>query len=413
MEIFQYKHSPVPVTRVVLPNGLTLFVAEKQSKTVLAQLNIAAGSLDDGDLPGTAHFLEHMILGGSSYDGIHPKLRRLYTKGIDANASTGLISTEYCIDGFQEDFADVILSIFSIVFDASFEKPQIIKEREVILQEIRESDHEDELDLQFRKILYPDIPAVRHSSCGYSESVKKIQRKNLEEYYKRWYRPENASLIIIGSIPFDKVAEFVLKISDSAKREAENKSRILCIPRFVREEIRTDKTHPVLTLYFEEPDDYEMSACLILTDRLLNSPSLGLLYEKLRLNKRIIYGISGNNSDWPLSYSMIQARALPKHFAYIEKEIFKGINRLIKCDYSSELFETVKSDYRMSFVRGLENMTMEKLASHMTSLWIEGKLDKDIDEEKTYLNMTREKISIAVKKYLRRDQYGSISLLPK
>lgn len=317
MEIFQYKHFPFPVTRVVMPNGLTLFVIEKQSKTILAQLAIAAGSLDDGNLPGTAHFLEHMIQGGPSRDGIHPKLRHLFVKGADANASTGLTSTEYYIEGFQEDFADAMLSLFSIVFDASLEKRQITKERKVILQEARESNQSDELHFRFNKILYPDIPAVHHSACGYSESIKKIRRKNLEEYYKRWYRPENAALVIVGSISFDEMAEFVLKISDGAKREAENKSRILHIPRFVREEIKTDKEHPALTLYFEDPDDYEMNACLVLADNLLNIYPLGLLYEKLRLDKRIIYGISGDSSGWPFSHSIIQASALPKHFSYI------------------------------------------------------------------------------------------------
>ena len=127
MDIFQYKHFPFPVTRVILPNGLTVFIVKKESKITLAQINFAAGSLDDGNLPGTAHFLEHMLFEGPSHDGIHPKLRHLFIKGIDANASTCLADTEYWVKGFSENFR-ICFKLFSqLRLRPRFPKRQWIK----------------------------------------------------------------------------------------------------------------------------------------------------------------------------------------------------------------------------------------------------------------------------------------------
>ena len=209
MDIFQYKHFPLPVTRVILPNGLTIFIVKKESNITVAQINFAAGSLDDENLLGAAHFLEHMLFEGPSHDGIHPKLRHLYIKGVRANATTGLDCTDYWIEGFSENFSDILAALFSIAFDASFSLESINKERKVIIQEIRQKKQKKSFIFWLYKNLYPGIPAFHRSSSGNIKSVKDIGLTDLYNFHKKWYRPENASLIISSSIPGIQIIETV------------------------------------------------------------------------------------------------------------------------------------------------------------------------------------------------------------
>ena len=413
MEIFRYKHFPFPVTRVILPSGLTVFIVKKESKITLAQINFAAGSLDDGDLPGTAHFLEHMLFEGPSHDGIHPKLRHLFIKGIDANASTCLADTEYWVKGFSENFPDMLQALFSIAFEASLSQAPMDKERRVILQEIRQGNYKKDFMLWFYKTLYPNTSYLHCTCSGAPKSVKKIKKTDLETFHRQWYRPENAALFIVGSIPDLQAVETITGLlSPFPSKEPKYKTHCVELPKFVRQAHKDDQEQERLIIYFPEPEEREWQLELIIASKLLVSAPFGILYEKLRLKDRCVYGIRSEDSAWPTLHSTIETPAQPKYFPYIEEEIFKGIDRLIRCDYSNDLFEAVRSEDRMSFTTMRENMRHSKAVNILANQWIENRF-KDIDVENFILSIKREDIAEAVERYWRRDRSGRISVIHK
>lgn len=413
MEIFQYKHFPFPVTRVVLPSGLTVFIVKKESKITLAQISFAAGSLDDGDLPGTAHFLEHILYEGPSHDGIHPKLRHLFVKGVETNASTGLAYTDYWVKGFSENFSDILRALFSIVFDATFSEASLNKERSVILQEIRQGNFKKEFMLWFYKTLYPDIPALHCACCGTQKSVRKIKKEDLRKFHDRWYQPENAALIVVGSIPGLQVIETVSRFLDSfPSKKSTQKNHHIKHPKFVSRERKDDGEQEQLIIYFPEPEDREYQLKLAMASKLLIGTPFGILYEKLRLKDRCVYGIRINDSAWPTLHSTIETPAQQKYFPHIEEEIFKGIDRLVRCEYSDDLFKAVRAEDRMTFTTMREGMRSGKIVDILSSQWIENRLS-DIDVENIVLTMNREDVANTTREYWSREKYGSISIIHK
>jgi insulysin len=103
---------------VRLPNGVVVCAAsDPQSKTTAASATVRAGAAHDPrEMPGLAHFLEHMcFLGSAKYPGENDYKKFLSQHGGQSNASTSLFVTNYKFEVLA-DFADTALDMFSQFF---------------------------------------------------------------------------------------------------------------------------------------------------------------------------------------------------------------------------------------------------------------------------------------------------------
>ena len=151
---------------------------------------------------GLAHFLEHMVFKGSEklqegeFDLMIEEL------GGSSNAATGLDDVHYHVLVPPNEVSKAIELLLNLVLKPSIKRNAYSKEREVVLEEIAQSnDQPEESFLQtLLENCWQDHPYGR-PILGTSESLKCTSPKSMKDFHKRLYVPKNMALAIAGEIP--------------------------------------------------------------------------------------------------------------------------------------------------------------------------------------------------------------------
>lgn len=173
------------------------------------RLHIDAGSLAEEESErGMAHFLEHMAFNGTSNFPAGELIEWFQKNGMDfgadTNAYTAFSETVYQLDlpnsdaeslgeGFQvlRDFADGVL----------FEPEEIDAERGVIDSEERERDVPGlRMMKKNNEKLFDGTRIPLRDPIGTKEARDAFDQDALKAFYERWYRPDNATLIVVGDL---------------------------------------------------------------------------------------------------------------------------------------------------------------------------------------------------------------------
>ncbi|GLQ46424.1 peptidase M16 [Dyella lipolytica] len=191
------------VLRATLDNGLrVVIVRETLSPMVTTQITYLAGGYQTPDgFPGTAHALEHMMfrdsqgMTGSQLNEMTGKM------GADNNAFTTNDATQYYFVA-PSNYLDILLHIESTRMEgALLTQKDWDRERGAIEQEVSR-DISDPSFLAFQK-----AERVLYAGTGYAEdplgtrpSFDKTTSEHLQSFYKDWYAPNNALLVIVGDV---------------------------------------------------------------------------------------------------------------------------------------------------------------------------------------------------------------------
>lgn len=192
----------------VYRNGLTLIVDEApQLKSVAIAAWVKTGTRNEPlEFWGMSHFLEHMLFKGTKKRGAMEISKAVDRVGGDFNAFT---SREHTCFHFYLPAKEIKLGaslLKDILFKPEFAAKEIEKERAVILQEIAmtsESPEDESFDLFLEKC-FGKHPLARQI-LGSKETISRLNRKNIFEFFHTNYRPENMVFAVSGAVGFEKV----------------------------------------------------------------------------------------------------------------------------------------------------------------------------------------------------------------
>ena len=206
-----------------LDNGLTYYIRYNNWPENRAEFYIAqrVGSIQENDdQRGLAHFLEHMAFNGSKHFKGNELIRWCESVGIqfggDLNAYTSIDKTVYNISNVPTTREGIIDSCLLILYDWAdgllLEQEEIEKERGVIHEEwrLRTSAQMRMLERDLPK-LYPGSKYGYRMPIGLMEIIDNFERPFLQQYYEKWYRPDNQAIIVVGDVDVDKIEQ---KIKD-------------------------------------------------------------------------------------------------------------------------------------------------------------------------------------------------------
>ena len=172
--------------RKVLSNGLTVLLYPRLSR-MTTQLSVAIkyGSNDDADeKSGNAHFLEHMLVGGSQKRiKLHHEIEKL---GGCSHFETSDEFTFSSMDVLSGKIVEASKVLSGLLFDSKFEEEKLELERKVILNEIAEA-HDDPQDLigeTLLKCLFKHHPVKKPSSGVKKDDKSVYNRQQLRKLTK-------------------------------------------------------------------------------------------------------------------------------------------------------------------------------------------------------------------------------------
>lgn len=202
------------ITEYQLDNGLQVLLLPDVSRpTVTVNLTILVGSRHEGyGEAGMAHLLEHMLFRGTPSHEDIPRL--LKERGAEFNGTTWLDRTNYYETlPASPDNLDFALKLEADrMMNSSILKEDLDSEMTVVRNEFERGENSP-----FRTLMQRMMSAAFEwhnygkSTIGNRADIERVPVENLREFYRRFYQPDNAVLVIAGQFDTDQALEMVTK----------------------------------------------------------------------------------------------------------------------------------------------------------------------------------------------------------
>src|SRR6266704_2788683 len=206
------------VRRTVLPNGLVVLTKEVHTSPIVTSMiwyRVGSRNEELGHT-GKSHFLEHMLFKGTErFKKGQIDLITLKNGGGN-NAFTSHDFTAYYFN-FASDRWDVALEIEADrMVNCAFEQDEFEAEKKVVIEELKTS-----LDSPWG-LLMQDVEAAafkvhpyRNPIVGWLQDVERATAEQQQAYYRRYYHPNNATLVIAGDFHTEDVLKKVERLFGS------------------------------------------------------------------------------------------------------------------------------------------------------------------------------------------------------
>ena len=200
------------MSKTILPSGLRI-VTEEVSTSRSAAVGIWAnvGSRDEGKtVAGASHFLEHLLFKGTKTRTALEISSSIEAVGGEMNAFTGQEYTCFYARVIDSDLPLAVDVVTDLITSSTFTAEDVDSERKVVLSEIavRDDDPSDYIHELYLDTYYGDSPVGR-SILGTIDSINKMPRNSIYNYYKKHYQPENLVVSVAGNIKHKKVVKMV------------------------------------------------------------------------------------------------------------------------------------------------------------------------------------------------------------
>ena len=244
----------------VLSNGMTLMVSvNRRAPTAVHMLWLRVGSIDEVDgTSGVAHVVEHMMFKGTPSLAPGEYSKRIAALGGRDNAFTSRDATAY----YQQIPAARLREVMELEADRfarnTWADEEFKREIEVIKEERRQR-----VDDSPRAQLYEIARAAmftaspyRRPIIGWMNDLDAKTAQDVREFYKRWYAPANAAVVVAGDVDVDQVRQWAEQYYGAipARAVPERKPRLeppQSGPRRIEHRARSNQ--PYVSLMYKVP----------------------------------------------------------------------------------------------------------------------------------------------------------------
>lgn len=213
---------PASTREFILDNGLKLIVKpDRRAPVVVSQVWYKVGSSYEYDgVTGVSHALEHMMFKGTRKHAPGEFSRIIAGQGGRENAFTGRDYTAY----FQQLERSRLAISFELEADRMrnllLPEDEFLKEIEVVKEERRLRTEDNPQALAFEQLSATAFTAspYRIPVIGWMDDLEHMTVADLREWYRKWYAPNNATLVVVGDVEPDAVYRLARKHFGRVKR---------------------------------------------------------------------------------------------------------------------------------------------------------------------------------------------------
>ena len=204
-----------PVTQFQLANGMTVIVkTDRRAPTAAHMLWVRVGSMDEVDgTSGVAHVLEHMLFKGTPDMKPGEFSRRVAALGGRDNAFTSRDATGY----HQQIPASKLEDVMRLESDRfarnQWADEEFMKEIEVVKEErrLRTEDSPRALMYEAANAMIFQAAPYRRPIVGWMSDLDAMTPNDARDFYRRWYVPANAAVVIAGDVDVNQVRQLAEK----------------------------------------------------------------------------------------------------------------------------------------------------------------------------------------------------------
>ncbi|MBS6024272.1 MAG: insulinase family protein [Paeniclostridium sordellii] len=394
-----------------LDNGLTIVGEEiTYLKSITLGVWVNAGSrIESEKLSGISHFIEHMLFKGTKNRTSKEIASTIDNLGGQINAFTSKECTCYYVKLLDEHI-DIGLDILSDMFlNPLFDKEDIEKERQVILEELKmyEDSPEDLVyDLLMEGVYKTD--ALGGNIIGTKESLDNMNREIISDYFKKYYVASNSVISISGNFKFEEIVKL---IEEKFKNLNKGDVNIEITtpefhPCFIAKNKDTEQVNLAISLKAIPLEDREDAYALSIINNIFGGSISSRLFQNIRENKGLVYSIYSAPSLYRKSGELgIYASMSNENLKKVYNLVLEEIDNIRENHLTEEEIRESKEQLKGSYILGLES-TSSRMMSIGKSMLLTKKVKDPNDIIESINNIEKARIDLIIDKVFNKENIG-------
>ena len=371
MELLNLKYE-----KYKLDNGLEVIL--HQNKNIpLSAVNLwykVGSAQEKKGKTGIAHLFEHMMFQGSQNVAKEMHFRLIQEAGGSLNGSTSFDRTNY-FEKVPSNFLELALWLESDRMGfllPALDQEKLDNQKKVVYNERLERYDNQPYGLAWELLitnLYNESHPYSWSTIGFAEDIKSYTLDDVSGFFKKYYSPNNASLVVAGNFEIDKTKSLVQKyfgdiVSNNGLNNFDPVEQKLNETKTIIHKDNVQLERIYLSWLTQEAFSKDDAVLDILSDLLAGSKN-SRLYKSLVFEKEIAQDVSAFQFSGKYGgHFTIVATAKPgKSLDEIRSEIFKEISHLIKNGIKPSELQRSKNGIKSNFVFSLQNL--DTIADHL------------------------------------------------
>lgn len=412
------------ITETKLPNGLKILSLQKRDTPVISvQVWYKVGSSNEREsIRGISHILEHMMFRGSNSVKSEEHVQRINDVGGHCNAFTTEDITAY-VNSVPKVHLSMVLALEADrMKNLTIDKKIFETEQKVIIEEYHTymNNPVAKSFLEFRSILFNNHP-YQVNPLGILEDIQQMNAEDLSSYYRTWYSPSNAILVIAGDFEntenlIDMVSHYFGSMQKSDIVPEQDRQRV--IPRSSNSiwmKRKVDFDVPLLLVGYPGPNSaHEDAIPLDILQIILSQGETSRLFRSLV--RDTMYAVMAGGMNHFLKFggmSLFFAAFTPDtDFKKVEEVLNSQIDHIIKHGIDDIEIEKVKNSTLTT--RTFDLFSAEHICQRIGSAeTIDGDYRILVKKMEALENIDRVKILEVMKKYWYPEMRHTLLLVPK
>ncbi|MCS7274102.1 MAG: insulinase family protein [Candidatus Bipolaricaulota bacterium] len=424
--LWQMGQTPTPkvgnISKFTLDNGLVLLVYQDNTAPVVSvNLLYRVGSRDEPTgKRGMAHLMEHMMFKGSKNIKPEEHSRLIDQAGGRDNAFTSDDVTGYWAMLPKEKLELALRLEAERMENLVLTQENLDSEREVVKEEWRvrlENQPVSKALDKFRDIAFAGTPYAKGPE-GYMEDLDSITLEDLQNFYKTYYAPNNAVLVVAGDVEANRVLELVKKYFGAIPKGPTPPAVTVTLPpqtEMREESLQLAVQLPVIVGGYALPGiGHADQPALEVAGLVLSGGQSARLYKSLVREQQISVGAGG----FPLVFKdlgtmLIYAFFTPdKDPAQVKDALLKEIEKLANEPIDEKELQKAKNQLTAQYIFGLDSIST--VANGLARAEVLQGDYREFEKSKTrYDNITIADVQRVAQTYFKRENLTIVTLKPE
>ncbi len=412
--------------KYTLKNGMEVILHDDKSDPIVsvAVLYHVGSNREVKGRTGFAHLFEHMMFQESQHVGQDQFFQKIQNAGGTLNGGTWKDGTVY----YQVVPRNALEMVLWLESDRmGFLLSTVTQEAFINQQSVVQNEKRQRYDNQpyghtnyvIDKLMYPENHPYNWQVIGEFEDLKNATLSDVHQFYKTWYGPNNATLVIAGDFDKEETKNLIEKYFGELSSEEEVKN-LQPMPVALDETKRAYHednfaTSPEINMVFPTIEQFtKESYALDLFSELFSAGKKAPLYKVIVENKKLAPSVSGYQESNEIAGTFrIRIRAFPdKNLSDVENAILEAFEKFETDGFAEKDLDRVKAKVETNFYNGISSILGKsfQLAYYNEFAGSPDFITKDLQQT---LDVTKDDVMKVYEKYIKGKPYVVTSFVPK
>ncbi|MBQ9756377.1 MAG: insulinase family protein [Clostridia bacterium] len=284
-------------------NGLRLVINKIDGLTsVSSGVMVKTGSINESKQEnGISHYIEHVNFKGTEKRTAFEISDYIDRIGAQINAFTSKEMTCYYTKSTKEHTKDSLEVLSDIFFNSTYEKTELEKEKDVVIEEINMcEDTPEDICLDLLAQSYYGENGLGQTILGSIKNIKSFNAQKIKDYLNRYYTADNVVISVAGNVDIDATIDYVKEYFESKFTVIKSDKQVVSMPSERKDLFRSkriEQSHIGMVMKGYTATD-ELADAFSIANTVLGGGMSSRLFQRIREDLGLCYSVYSYPSQY-------------------------------------------------------------------------------------------------------------------